>query len=177
VQDHSHKLLFIGGAALMCAASLYASQTMPALLGPTEETSASVPAGPELRDFRSGSPGQNIAFLSAEANRPNIATSADTADKAPRSTATVLPNGTSCPSADLGALTSPPAQRPVEAPPLAAAPPQPPLQSGAALGTGSSCPPQRSDTRIVPPAPVAGRPQDPLAANTARRATPPLAGP
>jgi hypothetical protein len=175
VHDRSHKLLFAVGCASMCAAVLYASQTMPALLGPPAQRAASVATGPELRDFHSGSADQSIAFVSAEENRGTSPAGAGD-DRSP-STATVLPNATSCPSADLGALASRPAQRPVETPPLAATPAQPPLQSGAALGTGSSCPPQRSNTRVVPPGAVAGRPQEPLAALTARGATPPLAGP
>jgi hypothetical protein len=175
VHDRSHKLLFAVGCASMCAALLYASQTMPALLGPPAQRAASVATGPELRDFHSGSADQSIAFVSAEENRGTSPAGAGD-DRSP-STATVLPNATSCPSADLGALAPRPVQPPVETAPVDAGPAQAPMQSGAALGTGSGCPPQPSDARVAPAAPVTARPQEPLAANTARRATSQLAAP
>ena len=40
MQDHSHKLLFLGVAGLMCAAALYGSQTGPEMFGGQSETVA-----------------------------------------------------------------------------------------------------------------------------------------
>jgi hypothetical protein len=170
MQDQSHKALFVGISALMCAVCLYGSEAVRALLEPDDGTP--MVSTPGMRDFKPA----GDAVLAMDQGSTRNARSDIRKDTSP-STATVLPNGSSCPAANLGTAVSPAAQGPAIAPAPGIAPPSPPLQTGSAVGTGSSCPPQRNDARVVPPTPVPGKTSNPLAANAPPGASPPVGRP
>jgi hypothetical protein len=126
MQDHSHKMLFLGASALMCAAAMFGSQAGPWLL--VNEQGAPVQFASDT-GLRSDADGGSVFLPVADVQNH-------------RSTATIVPNGTSCPAGNAARLISP-----AGVPPTGTPTPQPPLQSGATLGTGSSCPPPRADGR------------------------------
>jgi len=134
MQDRSHKLLFLGASALMCAASMLGSQAGPWLLV-DDNAFPAVSFSPLHRtQFAS-----DTGLIRDSHARPVFIRVANVETRG--STATIVPNGASCPAANAARMITP-----GSAPPTASAP-QPPLQSDAALGTGSSCPPARADAR------------------------------
>ena len=138
MHDHSHKLLFLGASALMCAAGLYASQAGPWLAIDDSLAPAASFSPIHRTQFASDASARGVSdarqvFLPVA----NVETHANTA--------TIMPNGTSCPAANAARLVTPDGALPAGAPP-----PRPPLQTDAALGTGSSCPPARADARTAP---------------------------
>lgn len=153
MQDHSHKFFFLAATGLMCAATMYGSEAWPSFLLPEDRVETSIAESPDSAAGRSLGLAQAVSFrtsdtLPREETTPIIAAS-------PPSTATVVPNRTSCP-ADADALLSPPSVNGAIASPTPAERPAPPTQAltGAALGTGSSCPPARPDTGLAAETPA-----------------------
>jgi hypothetical protein len=161
MQDHSHRLLFLAATGAMCAVISYGSRTVPNLL---------------LSDDRAGT-GATIAtkaFVRAAnfaPSEPPAAADEPAANSLPQSTATVVPNRTSCPDAGANALLSPPAINGVMGKPTPAersAAATRPI-TDAALGTGSSCPiASQGEISARSPAPAADIPH-PIVANTPGR--------
>jgi len=143
MQDHSHKLLFLGASALMCSAAMFGAQAGPGL--PVDNNSF-----PAVTD---------AGLLSDTGARPAVLRVVNVETRG--GTATIVPNGTSCPAANAAKLVAP------SGTPSAAAPrSQPPLQSDAVLGTGSSCPPVRADARTDVSQGISPATPKPLAANS-----------
>jgi hypothetical protein len=130
MHDHSHKLLFLTATALMCAIAMYGSQTGPARLSATAQATSFTPDA--LASTNEPIASEEPGFLANEVPPP--------------STATVLPNGVSCPAANVGTLLSPPSVNETIGPPPPAKPlPRAEAQTGAVLGTGTACPPAAGD--------------------------------
>jgi hypothetical protein len=167
MQDHSHKFIFLALTGAMCAASLYGSQAGPSLfLSDTRPVFAVAEAlmtsgGPH--GFAHAAPFSQVGFtaeaaqLNEETPTDDVVPPTDTAVSKP-STATVVPNKSSCPAADASALVSPPTVNgAIGSPtPLETAAPSAQIATDAVLGTGSSCPPVRHDTHMAPKAPLPG---------------------
>ena len=150
MQDHSHRFLFLSATALMCAAVVYGSRAGPTLLLPDVAMQFAVAKTPTVSSDGHGAV-QSVSFRTSETATSETArqTSANPPvdEAAQPGTASVVPNDASCPAADAAALVSPPSvnaavvsSTPIER----TAPPRQGL-TGAALGTGSSCPPGRDN--------------------------------
>jgi hypothetical protein len=140
--DHSHRFLFLGATAVMCAAVVYGSQAGPALLLPEDRPGSSIAQAPFVASTEVLGALRSVSFRTSE-SAPQTHADSPLDEAAQPGTASVVPNNASCPAADAAALISPPSvngaigsQTPIERSVL-------PRQglTGAALGTGSSCPP------------------------------------
>jgi len=140
MQDHSHRLLFLGATGLMCAAAIYASQAVPALLAPSDTTAATMP-------FETSSETQSavseVSFTPSPSASPTEENVANESEQ--QGSASVVPNNRSCPAADVAALVSPPSVNGAIGSPTPLENNTLPRQglTGTALGTGSGCPPAR----------------------------------
>lgn len=155
MQDHSHRLLFLGATGLMCAAAVYGSQAGPALLLPPDRSASSIETLFEPWTETQGIVRQ-VSFQTSETAAQTDANLPPDAAQQP-GTASVVPNNTSCPAADAAALVSPPSVNGVIGSPTPLEKTALPRQglAGASLGTGSSCPPARGDA-LVQKIPAAG---------------------
>jgi hypothetical protein len=144
MQDHSHRFLFLGATAIMCAVAVYGSQAGPAMLLPEDRPASTIAQAPFVASTEAHGPLRRVSFRTSE-SAPQTHTDSPLDEAAQPGTASVVPNDASCPAADAAALISPPSvggaigsPTPIERTVL-------PRQglTGAALGTGSSCPPAR----------------------------------
>jgi hypothetical protein len=143
MQGNSHRLLFLGATAIMCAVALYGSQAGPTLLLPPDK-SASRNETPFADWKEEHGTLRHVKFETTDAAQTGVNSSA--LEEAPMPGAvSVVPNGTSCPAADAAALVSPPSVNAAIGSPTPIEKTALPRQGlvGAALGTGSSCPPAR----------------------------------
>ena len=143
MQDPSHRLLFLAGTGVMCALAMYASQAGPLFLL-DEATAAPGDRVLSVYDLRAIIP----ASFSAEPSAGERV--AEGGAQKPAGTASVVPNGTSCPAANAIALLSPPSVNSAIGKPkpgeITAA--QLPTSTGTPLGAGSNCPPARADAGL-----------------------------
>jgi hypothetical protein len=146
MQDHSHRFLFLSATALMCAALVYGSRAGPTLLLPDVPPPQSAIAKPPTVSSAAHGAVRSVSFRTSEA-APQTNGNSPVDEATQPGTASVVPNDASCPAADAAALVSPPSVNagigsptPIERTAL-------PRQglTGAALGTGSSCPPGRNN--------------------------------
>ena len=151
MRDHTHKFemaLFLTVGALFGVASMYASQFAPLLFAGSDQVQEAravrvAPSIPESAPATSGA--LKISLSSADATQ-GFGPYTDEPEKGRNVEpgVSVVPNATSCPSTAAGALS-----QPLTAAPAPQANPQrPPLQNGAALGTGTGCPPAAPDTGV-----------------------------
>jgi hypothetical protein len=145
MQDHSHRFLFLSATALMCAAVVYGSRAGPTLLLPDAPPQSAVAKTPTVSRDAHGAV-QSVSFRTSE-TAPQTNANPPVDEAAQPGTASVVPNDASCPASDAAALVSPPSvnavigsQTPIKRTALSRQ-----GLTGAALGTGSSCPPGRDN--------------------------------
>jgi len=140
MQDTSNRLLFLALTGAMCAAAMYGSEAGPVLFA----TAASVqPAHAEAPDAAP------IVFTAPMPDRKQSEPSRQSPPTHDLGTATVVPNGTSCPGPAARALVSPPAAGPKPAAGQSMSKFTAPPSQPASPGTGSGCPPTQADAGAV----------------------------
>jgi hypothetical protein len=153
MQDHSHKFLFLGVTAVMCAAAVYGSEAGPALLLPADKPISSLEAPFAVPTGTQGGV-QAVSFRTSEAPPSQATPQLDEAQQ--RGAASVMPNSDSCPAADAAALVAPPSVNGAIGSPTPLEKAALPRQglTGPTLGTGSSCPlaPDGAVQKIAPAA-------------------------
>jgi hypothetical protein len=171
MQDRSHRFLFLSATAIMCAAAVYGSQAGPTLLLPDRPMPAIVQT-PFAASSETHGAAQSVGFVHAVGFRTSeIASQTDPDspgnERAEPSTASVVPNDASCPAANAAALVSPPTVNSAIGSPTPIERTVLPRQglTGAALGTGSSCPPGRDDGALQKVPSAAGDSRNPKGAS------------
>ena len=171
MQDHSHRFLFLSATAMMCAAAVYGSQAGPTLLLPDRPTPA-IAQSPFVASSETHGAAQSVGFVHAVGFRTSQTAPQTDADppvneRAEPSTASVVPNDASCPAANAAALLSPPTVNSAIGSPTPIERTALPRQglTGAALGTGSSCPPGHDDGTVQKLPSAAGDSRNPKGAS------------
>jgi len=173
LRDHSHNFemaLIVTAGALFGVASMYASQIAPLLFAGADrvqEESIGTPVPLATAERTSGT--LKISLSDADADELPPYTENPQSERPAQSADSVVPNARSCPSNTIPNLTQPLGTRP-DTQKL----PRAPAPNGAALGTGTGCPPVASDVeRALEAGPPKAELRPKIGADIARSGTSP----